>query len=77
MERLLGTMFGEYFVSTVSFGPHQFAYTKERGSRDAVAFMVLTWILGFDVGKKFGAYCSDVSGAFDRVKRVQKECIPY
>ena len=30
--------------------------------------MTLTWILGFNVGEKFGIYCSDVSGAFDRVE---------
>ena len=29
--------------------------------------MVLTWIGGFQRGMKFALYCSDVSGAFDRV----------
>ena len=56
-------------MTSVSFGPRQFAYTKERGSRDAIAFMTLSWIFGFNEGKKFGVYCSDVAGAFDRVKR--------
>ena len=27
------------------FGPNQFAYTPEHGARDALAFMVLSWIL--------------------------------
>ena len=31
--------------------------------------MTLSWIQGFNEGKKFGVYCSDASGAFDRVKR--------
>ena len=31
--------------------------------------MVLTWISGFNAKVKFALYCSDVSGAFDRVKR--------
>ena len=29
--------------------------------------MVVTWIKGFDEGLKYALYCSDVSGAFDRV----------
>ena len=28
---------------------------------------MLTWILGFNAGEKFGVHCADVSGAFDRV----------
>ena len=28
---------------------------------------MLTWLLGFDCGRKFLLYCSDVAGAFDRV----------
>ncbi len=31
--------------------------------------MTLSWIQGFNEGNKFGVCCSDVSGAFDRVKR--------
>ncbi len=69
MERYIGELFGQYLLTSVSFGPRQFAYTKERGSRDAIAFMTLSWIFGFNEGKKFGVYCSDVAGAFDRVKR--------
>jgi hypothetical protein len=62
MERYIGGLFGQYFVDTVSFGQNQFAYTKGRGSRDAVAFMVTAWICGFCQGLKFGVYCSDVAG---------------
>ena len=29
--------------------------------------MVLSWLSGFNRRLKFGVYCSDVSGAFDRV----------
>ena len=38
-------------------------------SRDAIAFMVITWIAGFCEGVKFWLYCSDVAGAFDRVDK--------
>ena len=52
----------------LAFGPHQFAYTPERGARDALANLVLVWITGLLEGLKIAVYCSDVSGAFDRVK---------
>ena len=29
---------------------------------------MLTWVQGFNEGKKFGAHCADVAGAFDRVR---------
>ena len=50
-----------------AFGPHQFAYSPERGARDALAYYVLRWILGLSQGLKIVVYCSDVSGAFDHV----------
>ena len=34
-----------------------------------MAYLVMTWIIGFDSLREFGVYCSDVSGAFDRVSR--------
>ena len=66
-ERLLQTSFTDFFSSAECSGENQFAYKKERGARDLLAFLVLTWILGFDSGRKFLLYCSDVAGAFDRV----------
>ena len=51
-----------------AFGPSQFAYTLERGARDALALLVLTWIKALGTGRKVAVYCSDVSGAFDRVR---------
>ena len=49
-------------------GANQFAYKLERGARDALAFLTLTWLNGFCRKVKFVLYCSDVSGAFDRVR---------
>jgi hypothetical protein len=49
------------------FGRNQFAYQKEKGARDALAYIVLTWIVALNSRCKIGVYCSDVSGAFDRV----------
>ena len=50
-----------------AFGHAQFAYRKNHGARDAVLYYVLSWIDGLNDGFKIGIYCSDVSGAFDRV----------
>ena len=50
-----------------AFGVAQFAYRKGHGARDAVLYYVLSWIAALNEGCKVGVYCSDVSGAFDRV----------
>jgi hypothetical protein len=68
MERFLSPLFLIHAQRCLSFGPNQFAYTPRRGARDALAVMVLSWIEGFNSGHKFGIYCSDVAGAFDRVR---------
>ena len=67
MERLLRHLFMPFIAKTVSFGPNQFAYTKEREARDALAHLVLVWLKALSKGRKITVYCSDVSGAFDRV----------
>jgi hypothetical protein len=51
-----------------SFGHNQFAYTPGRGARDALAVLVLTWARALAATHKVAVYCSDVSGAFDRVR---------
>ena len=38
-----------------------------RRARDALALLVLTWLRALGTGRKVAVYCSDVSGAFDRV----------
>ena len=48
-------------------GRNQFAFTKGRGARDAIAYLVTSWISALNGRCKVGLYCSDVSGAFDRV----------
>ena len=67
-ERLLRTGFADFFASADCSGENQFAYKPERGARDALAFLTLTWVAGFCQKKRFAVYCSDVSGAFDRVR---------
>ena len=81
-ERFLQSSFSSFFYSDLVSGEHQFAYKPGRGARDALALLVLTWIAGFDKGYKYAVYCSDVSGAFDRVsadrllKKLQAAGVP-
>ena len=69
MERFFGLMIVPYISAPWCIGHHQFAHQKERAARDALALMMLNWISGFNGKFKFSVYCSDVSGAFDRVNR--------
>ena len=67
MERLLQKLFVPYLRRMDCFGPNQFAYTAGRGARDALAYLVLTWVTALSKCRKVAVYCSDVSGAFDKV----------
>ena len=73
VERLLGRCFLPYLEKTNSFGTHQFAYRQGRGCKDALALNALQWLWWLDLGRKVGLYCSDVSGAFDRVSSARLE----
>ena len=53
---------------TFAFGPNQFACTKCRGARDALACLTMSWLVALNGRKKVAVCCSDVSGAFDRVR---------
>ena len=67
MERFLEQIVVTFMSLPANVGSNQFAYQRARGARDALAYMVLTWLGGFQQGMKFALYCSDVPGAFDRV----------
>ena len=67
MERFLWQIVVTFMSLPANVGSNQFAYQRARGARDALAYMVLTWLVGFRQGMKFALYCSDVSGTFDRV----------
>ena len=71
MERFLGKLFLPYLECANVFGENQYAYRPARGARDAILVLVTTWLLAFARGKKLGLYCSDVSGAFDRVDSIR------
>ena len=68
VERLLKLLYQPYLTTISAFGPRQFAYTAGRGARDALALLAMVWIWALAQGQKIAVYCSDVSGAFDRVR---------
>ena len=50
-------------------GPNQYAYCKGKGYKDTLTVNVCNWIWLMEQGYVVGLYCSDVSGAIDRVDR--------
>ena len=67
LERFIGLVFLTTLTSAQSIGENQFAYRKERGARDALAYLMLAWLAAFREKASIALYMSDVSGAFDRV----------
>ena len=67
IERLFFRLLEPHICKHVRGGPNQFAYMKGRGARDALALLATSWIAALNGRMKVGIYCSDVSGAFDKV----------
>jgi hypothetical protein len=67
VERLVKVMMMPFVTRSLACGPNQFAYTPGRGARDVLALLMILWLQALADGKKIAVYCSDVSGAFDRV----------
>ena len=67
LERLIGSFFLPKLSWPQSIGSNQFVYIKERGARDAVAYLVLSWLMALKEKARIALYMSGVSGAFDRV----------
>ena len=68
VERAVGQTFVPW-LGAHAFGEHQYAYSAGKSHRDALAVNVCSWLLLLEEGRAIGLYCSDVSGAFDRVDR--------
>ena len=71
IERAIGSLLLPWLECTEAYGPHQYAYTKRRGYRDVLMVNVCSWLLLMEQGLAVGVFCSDVSGAFDRVSRIR------
>ena len=66
VERAVGGTFVPWFGEH-AFGENQYAYSAGKSHRDVLAINVCSWLLLMEGGQAAGLYCSDVSGAFDRV----------
>ena len=66
-ERVIGAPFLRMLESHDCFGEHQWAYRKQRSSKDLITLLMRSWIFAFCCGECVGAFLSDISGAFDRV----------
>ena len=69
IERLISLLLDPHVTRWNLIGKNQFAYSKKKGARDVLALLCLRWTMALDRGHKVLVYCSDVSGAFDKVSR--------
>ena len=67
VERLIGVPLLAFLESSGAYGPNQFAYRTKCGCKDALLLNVIEWLWAFHNDEVIALYCSDVSGAFDRV----------
>ena len=44
LVRFVGLVFLPTLACEISVGPNQFAYIKQRGARDALAYLFLSWL---------------------------------
>ena len=69
IERVIGCAFLPWANRAKLFGENQYAYSTRRSHRDALAVNICNWLRFLEDGRAVGLYCSDVFGAFDRVRR--------
>ena len=71
IERAVGEICVPLAERSGCFGLRQFAYAKGRSYKDVLALDVCSWLSRMNRGFLVGLYCSDVSGAFDRVTKAR------
>ena len=64
LEKFIGLIFPT-LSRPQSIGRNQFACTKQQGARDAIAYLVLSWLAVFKERASMAFYMSGISGAFD------------
>lgn len=67
LSKVCGRVVSSLVSPFLDHGVNQFAYRQGRGHRDALLFNIMQWILCLEAGDSVALYCSDVSGAFDKV----------
>ena len=68
VERMIGQTLIP-FLERLGFGDAQWAFRKKSSARDLVTISLAIWCLSICQGNKIGVYLSDISGAFDKVRR--------
>ena len=71
IERLFLSTLAPYVELRTLAGNNQFAFTKNRGSRDVLALLAMRWVRAIEAGQKVLVYCADVAGAFDKVPKTR------
>ena len=66
-EKVIGQPLLNYCIQERAFGINQWAYQKNRSSRDLLTFLSCTWVIAFCSSRCIAAFFSDIEGAFDRV----------
>ena len=69
IEQAISSLMMPRIIYEKLFGLLPFAYSPEHSSRDALLFMITTWLILNSSGRRICLYCSDVSGAFDNVSK--------
>ena len=67
-ERVIGGPICDFLEKAGTWGNEQFAYRKNHSSSDMLALILCAWCFAFHSKTKIGVFCSDIKGAFDRVK---------
>ena len=68
IERVVGNPLVA-FLQLKGYGDAQWAFRRNSSARDLVTASVARWVLRVCQGYKVGIYISDISGAFDKVRR--------
>ena len=67
VERVISSLLVPFLERHQRFSQHQFAYRRNVGFRDVLLINICHWLVAFESRKGILLYCSDVSGAFDKV----------
>ena len=67
VERSLAELFLPWLERYNRLSVTQYAYRRGKGYRDVLLVNVCSWLVAFEQRRGVLLYCSDVSGAFDRV----------